>query len=77
LVVQDLTPTFQSDDLARRVHDGRVGRDGTTNRIRRIPKVDDDDLSRFTDLLTHADELIRLHGERAETDVCRVDADIL
>ena len=68
--------TFESDDLRGRVHDGRVGGDGSTNRIGRVVQVDDDHLGRLAHLLAHAYELVRLHGERAEADARHVDAHI-
>jgi len=50
--------TFQSDDFGGRVHDGRVGSDGSTNGIVGIGQVDDDNLGRFTHLLPDTDELV-------------------
>ena len=68
--------TFQGDDLARRVHDGRVCRDGSPDGVGRVGEVDDDHLVRLAHLLADAYEFVRLHRERRKTDVGGVDADI-
>ena len=68
--------TFQGDDLARRVHDGRICRDGPPDGVGGVGEVDDDHLVRLAHLLADAYELVRLHRERCETDVGGVDADI-
>ena len=69
--------TFESDDFRGRMHDGRVGGDGSSNGIGRVVHVDDDDLMRLADLLAHTNELVRLHGERAKADVGHVYAQVL
>ena len=66
--------TFESDDFAGGVHDGRVGWDGSSYRVGSVVEVDDDNLCGLTDLLPHADELIRLHRQRAESNVGRIDS---
>ena len=69
--------TFQSNDLAGRIHNGGISGNGTTNGIGCVTEINDNDLSGLTDLLSDTDELVRLHREGAEADVCRIDADIL
>lgn len=69
--------TFEGDDFAGRVHDGAVGRDGSADGRVGVTHVNDDHLSLLANFLPHADELVRLHGERAEADVGRVDAQVL
>ena len=69
--------TFQGDDFAGWIHDGWIGRDRSFDWIGRIGHVDDDDEGRIVDFLSNTDELVRLHRERTETDVCNVDANIL
>ncbi len=59
------------------MHDGRVGSDGPSDWVLGVVEVYDDHLGRLADLLAHANELVRLHGERAEADVGHVDADVL
>lgn len=54
--------TFQGYDLAGRVHDGAVGRDGPADGRVGVCHVDDHHLSLLANLLTDADELVRLHG---------------
>lgn len=66
-------PTFERDNLANRVHDSRVGSNGPPDDIIRVIHVDDDDLALFADFLADANEPVRLHGERVETeDACGV-----
>jgi len=72
-----LWPTFERDDFARWIHDRWIGRDRSSYRIRRVVHVDDHDLRRFADLLADADKLVRLHCQRAEPDVGRIDAEVL
>ena len=68
--------TFQSDDLAGRVHDRRVRGDRSPDRVGRVGHVDDDHLGGLPHLLPHADELVALHREGVEPDVRGVDPDI-
>ena len=68
--------TFQGDNFERRIHDGWVSSDWSTNWIGRIGHVDDDNMIRFSHLLTHTDELVRFHRESTESDVAHVDANI-
>lgn len=69
--------TFQSNDLRRRVHDGRIGSDGAPNGVGRVTEIDDDHLGRLPHLLSHTDELIGLHCERGKANLLDVDANIL
>lgn len=69
--------TFQGDDLAGWVHDGAVCRDGPADGVVGVGHVNDDHLGLLAHLLPHADELVRLHGQRAESDVGRVDSQVL
>lgn len=69
--------TFQGYDLAGRVHDGAVGRDGPADGRVGVCHVDDHHLSLLAHLLTDADELVRLHGQGAEANVGRIDAQVL
>ena len=69
--------TFQRDDFAGRIHDGRIGRNGAPYWVGRITEVQNDDLCRFTDLLSNTDKFIRLHRKRAEADVGCINSNIL
>ena len=69
--------TFECDDLAGWVHDGAVGWDGPSDGVGGVRHVYDDNLSGVAHLLADTDVLVRLHGEGAEPDVGRVDANIL
>lgn len=69
--------TFQGDDLAGGVHDGAVGGDGPADGVVGVGHVDDDHLGLLAHFLPHADELVGLHGQGAEPDVGRVDAQVL
>lgn len=69
--------TFQGDDFASRIHDGAVGRDGPPDRVGGVRHVHNHHLVLIPDLLSDADELVRLHGEVAEPDVCRVHTHVL
>lgn len=68
--------TFQCNHFTRRIHDGRIGTDWTTNWITAIVHIDDDHLSRIGHLLSDADKFVRFHGERAKRNRVRIDADI-
>ena len=68
--------TFQRNHFRDRIHDRRIGRDGTPHWILWICHVDDDDLLLIADLLSNADKLVRLHSEIGETDVCGIYAKI-
>lgn len=72
-VVNSSQLTLQCDDFAGRIHNGRVGADGTANGIGRVAHVDDHHLVSPVHLLADADELVRLHGERAERNRVRID----
>lgn len=69
--------TFECYDLGCRVHDCRVGSDGTSNGVGRVTEVNDDDLRGLCHLLPDTDELIRLHCEGGKADLLDVDAHIL
>lgn len=69
--------TFQSDDFARRIHDGRIGSDRPFDRIIRVGHVDDDDVGGVVNFFSNTDELIWFHGKWTEADVRHVDANIL
>ena len=59
------------------MHDGRVGRDRTTDRIVGIIQVYDHYLMGLAHLLAHTNELVRLHGQSAEANVGHVYANVL
>ena len=69
--------TFERNDLAGRIHDGRVSRDRSTDGVGGVVHVNDDHLCRLAHLLTDTDVLIWLHGKGAEPDVGSIDANIL
>lgn len=69
--------TFQGDDFAGGVHDGAVSGDGPADGVGRVGHVDDDHLGLLAHLLTDADELVRLHRQRAEANVGRIYPQIL
>ena len=69
--------TFECNDFAGGVHDGRVGRDWSTDRVGCISHVNDDNLCCISNLFPDTQEFVRLHGESGEANVCSVDADIL
>ena len=69
--------TFEGDDLACWVHDGRVCGDGAADGVGRVVHVNDDHLRRLPHLLADTDVLIRLHGKGAEPNVGCIDANIL
>lgn len=69
--------TFEGNNFAGGVHDGAVSGDGAADGIVGIGHVDDDDLGLLAHFLSHADELVRLHGEGAEADVGWVDPQVL
>jgi len=50
--------TSQSQNLLRRVHDSRVGGNGSSQDIVCLGKVDDDDLALFVYFLSNANEAI-------------------
>ena len=68
--------TFQGDDLARWIHDGRICRNGPPDGVGGVGEVNNDHLVRLAHLFADAYELVRLHRERREADVGGVDADI-
>lgn len=68
--------SFQSNDLAGWVHDGRVSTDGPPDRIGGVRHVNDDNLCSLTNLLSDTDELVRLHRECVEGYRGWIDADI-
>lgn len=70
-------PTFEGDDLAGRVHDGTVSRDGTSAGVIGVGHVYDHHLVLLAHLLPDADELVRLHGQVAEPDVGRIHPQVL
>ena len=69
--------TFQSNNFAGRVHDSGVCRDGPPDGIGSVVHINDNDLCGVSNLLSHTDEFVRLHGECGEADVCCIDAHIL
>lgn len=69
--------TFQGNDFAGWVHDGAVCRDGPADGIVGVGHVDDDHLGLLAHLLPHTDELVGLHGQRAESDVGWIDSQVL
>lgn len=69
--------TLQRNDLAGRVHDGRISRDWPTDGVVRVAEVNYHDLSRLSHLFSDTDELIRLHGQGTKPNVSRIDANIL
>ena len=69
--------TFESNNLAGRVHDCGICRNRPPDWIGGVVHINDHDLSRISYFLSHADELVRLHGERGKADVCSIDANIL
>lgn len=69
--------TFETNDLGDRIHDGRVGGDGSSQHIVLLVQVDNDDLVLFAHFLPDADELVRLHRERVEANVGGIDAERL
>lgn len=50
--------TFERNDLASRVYDGRVSRDGSTDGVGGVVHVNDDHLCCLAHLLTDTDVLI-------------------
>lgn len=69
--------TFQSYHFTGWVHDGRVCRDLPADGITWVVHVYDNYLSSLSNLLTHTDEFIRLHGKSAEPNVGRIDPNAL
>ena len=58
------------------MHDGRVGCDGPAGGLAGIRHLNDNHLVLLADLLTDANELVRLHGQGVEPDAGGVDAHI-
>ena len=69
--------TFERNDLASRVYDGRVSRDGSTDGVGGVIHVNDDHLFCLAHFLTDTDVLIWLHGKGSEPNVGSTDANIL
>ena len=69
--------TFECNDIAGRVHDRRLSRDGSAGGVGGVVHVNDDHLCRLAHLLTDTDVLIWLHGKGAEPNVGSIDANIL
>jgi len=67
---------LERDHFRRRIHDGRVRRDGAPNGVHRVGHVDDDNLVGVPDLLSDTDEFVRLHGEAVEANIGGADPDI-
>lgn len=67
--------TFQGDDLADRIHDSRVRRDGPGNQVGGICEVDNNDF--FVGSIPNADEAIRFKRQGVESDAGRIDAQVL
>lgn len=68
--------TFEGDNFAGWIHDGWIGTNWSSNRITRIGHVDNNHLCCLTNLLSDANEFVRLHGESAEWYWVKVDSDI-
>ena len=51
---------LERDDLLDGVHDGRVGRCGSSHNIIRVTEVYDDDLVSISDFFTYSNKLVRL-----------------
>jgi hypothetical protein len=56
------------------MHDGRVCRDRSSNQIGGVIHVQDNDLVLLADLFSDTNKLVRLHGQRIEAYVGRIDA---
>ena len=69
--------TFECDNLAGWVHDGRVCGDWSADGVGSVTQVNDDHLSCVPHLLSNTNELVTLHSEGAEPNVGCVDAHIL
>lgn len=69
--------TFKGDDLASRVHNGTVGRDGPADWVCGVIHVNDDHLVLVSHLLPDANELVRLQGQVAEANVGRIHSQVL
>ena len=67
---------LQSDDFGGWVHDGGVSADGSPDGVGGVGHVDDDHLGCLPHLLPHTDELVALHGEGVEPNVCGIDPNI-
>eukprot|EP00965_Chrysotila_dentata_P232706 6199152-Pleurochrysis_carterae.AAC.2 len=78
LHVEDLEvrACLQRDHFGDRVHDGRLGSDGSSVRLRRVRHLDNDNLRLPVHLLADADVLVAFHRERCKADVLWVDAHI-
>lgn len=68
--------TFERNHFAGRIHDGRIGANWPSDWIVAIVHIDDDHLSRIGGFLTHTDEFVRFHRERAERYRAGGNADI-
>ena len=55
----------------------RLTRDRSPDGICYVGHIENDDLGRVADFFSDANKLVRLHGERGEPDVRRVDPHIL
>lgn len=71
-----MSPTFQRNNLAGRIHDGRIGANRPPNWIVAIIHVNDDYLGGIGCLLPYTNEFIRFHRECTEGYRIRVDSDI-
>lgn len=69
--------TFKCDDFGSGVHDGAVCRDRPADGRVGVGHVYDHHLVLLAHLLPDADELVRLHGQVAETNVSRVHPQVL
>lgn len=65
--------TFESDDFTSRIHNRRISRYRSSDRIGGVVHIDDHYLGSITDLLSNANKLIRLHSEGVEADITGVD----
>lgn len=77
LTVSEVFFTFQGNNFASWVHDGRVCRDGSSDWIRRVIHVNDDHLCCLANLLSDTYELVRLHCKGTEPNIGCIDSNIL
>lgn len=68
--------SFQRNHFRRRIHDGRIGGNGTTNRVSMISHVNDDHLVVVAHFFADAYEFVGFHGEAVEADVGGANAHI-
>lgn len=69
--------TFQCNDFACRIHDGRISRDRSAYGVSCVIHINDDHLGCIAHFLSDTNEFVRLHGKGAEPNVCSIDSNIL